>query len=84
MSGPDWLAGLRERALAEGIAPATWDRAMAGVAPDLEVVARDLDQPEFTRTTWDYLDRAVSDALRAIDQLSVLFTQIRAECEFPS
>jgi hypothetical protein len=28
------------------------------------------------------LDRAVGDALRAIDQLSVLFTQVRAECEF--
>lgn len=30
------------------------------------------------------LDMAVSDALRAIDQLSVLFTQIRQECEFGS
>jgi len=30
------------------------------------------------------LDAAVSDALRAIDQLSVLFTQIRHECEFES
>ncbi|AWM37636.1 hypothetical protein GobsT_43660 [Gemmata obscuriglobus] len=30
------------------------------------------------------LDHAVSDALRAIDQLAVLFTQIRLECEFPS
>ena len=29
------------------------------------------------------LDAAVSDALRAIDQLAVLFTQIRQECEFP-
>ena len=29
------------------------------------------------------LDRAVSDTQRAIDQLSVLFTQIRAECEYP-
>jgi hypothetical protein len=28
------------------------------------------------------LDGAVSDALRAIDQLSVLFTQVRQECEF--
>ena len=26
----------------------------------------------------------LSDALRAIDQLSALFTQIRQECEFPS
>lgn len=29
------------------------------------------------------LDRAVSDALGAIDQLSGLFTQIRHECEYP-
>jgi hypothetical protein len=29
------------------------------------------------------LDVAVSDALRAIDQLSVLFVQIRQECECP-
>ena len=28
------------------------------------------------------LDAAVSDALRAIDQLAVLFTQIRQDCEF--
>lgn len=29
------------------------------------------------------LDAAVSNALRAIDQLAVLFVQIRQECEFP-
>lgn len=29
------------------------------------------------------LDAAVSDALRAIDQLAVLFTQVRHECECP-
>jgi hypothetical protein len=30
------------------------------------------------------LDAAVSDALRAIDQLAVLFTQVRNDCEFGS
>jgi hypothetical protein len=30
------------------------------------------------------LDATVSDALRAIDQLAVLFTQIRQDCEFGS
>jgi hypothetical protein len=30
------------------------------------------------------LDEAVSDALRAIDQLAVIFTQIRQDCEFGS
>ncbi|MDB5307144.1 MAG: hypothetical protein JWO38_1346 [Gemmataceae bacterium] len=29
------------------------------------------------------LDQAVSETLRAIDQLAVLFTQIRHECEYP-
>ncbi|MFO0800207.1 MAG: hypothetical protein U0804_22295 [Gemmataceae bacterium] len=29
------------------------------------------------------LDAGVSEVLRAIDQLSVLFTQIRADCEYP-
>jgi hypothetical protein len=28
------------------------------------------------------LDRAVSDTLRAIDQLATLFTQVRQECEY--
>ena len=29
------------------------------------------------------IDQTVSDTLRAIDQLSVLFAQIRNECEYP-
>ncbi len=32
----------------------------------------------------DPLDRAASDTMRAIDQMSVLFAQVRQECEFPS
>jgi len=32
---------------------------------------------------WEPLDRTVADALRAIDQLTVLFVQIRNECEYP-
>ncbi len=31
----------------------------------------------------DELDKAVSDVLRAIDQLATLFIQIRQECEYP-
>jgi len=30
----------------------------------------------------DELDKAVSDTLRAIDQLATLFVQIRQECEY--
>jgi hypothetical protein len=35
-------------------------------------------------TVVEPLDAAVSNTLRAIDQLSVLFTQVRQECEFGS
>ena len=32
---------------------------------------------------WEPLDRLVSEALRAIDQVAVLFTQVRNDCEYP-
>ena len=32
---------------------------------------------------WEPMDLTVGDTLRAIDQLTVLFTQIRGECEYP-
>lgn len=39
---------------------------------------------EFEEQVWAPLDRQVSDVLRAVDQLAVLFTQVRQECEFGS
>ena len=56
-----WVADLRVEALASGISADTFDRAFAGVRPDPQVLALDLDQPEFERPIWDYLDAAVSD-----------------------
>jgi hypothetical protein len=38
---------------------------------------------EFHDNTFEPLDKTVTDVLRAIDQVSVLFTQIRTECEYP-
>ena len=38
------------------------DAALAGLSPDPEVVRRDRSQSEFTKTIWDYLDSAASDA----------------------
>jgi len=38
---------------------------------------------EHGEAVWEPLDQNVSDTLRAIDQLTVLFSQIRAECEYP-
>ena len=37
---------------------------------------------QFEETVWQPLDQMVTDALRGIDQLAVLFTQIRQECEY--
>ena len=57
----DWVAGFRGRALAAGISSATFDDAMADVHFLPDVVERDRKQDEFTKTIWDYLDKAVSD-----------------------
>jgi len=55
-----WIAAFRPRALAQGITKATLDAALSGVNLRPDVIERDRTQAEFTRTIWDYLDRAVS------------------------
>jgi membrane-bound lytic murein transglycosylase B len=55
-----WLAGFRGRALAQGISVAVLDDALAGVTYLPDVIRRDRNQNEFTKTIWDYLDTAVS------------------------
>ncbi len=44
----------------------------------------DAARKDFDESTWQPMDRTVSDLLRAVDQLSVLFAQIRQDCEYPS
>ena len=57
----EWLAQLRVEALAEGISPATFDRALAGVKePEPEVIASDRNQPELKLSLESYLGRLVS------------------------
>ncbi|WP_439136486.1 lytic murein transglycosylase [Roseicyclus sp.] len=56
-----WRAAFRNRALAQGIRPETFDRAFAGVVVNPRVINRDSNQAEFSRTLWEYLDGAVSD-----------------------
>jgi membrane-bound lytic murein transglycosylase B len=56
-----WIVDFRPRALAAGIDAATFDTAFRNAAFDPVVIDRDRNQGEFTRTIWDYLDRAVSD-----------------------
>jgi lytic murein transglycosylase len=61
MDFADWRRDFRTRALADGISPSVFDRVMAGVTPDPDVIRRDRNQSEFTKTIWDYLSTAVSD-----------------------
>lgn len=56
-----WVRGFRGRALAQGISPAVFDRAFRGVRYDPEVIDRDRNQGEFTKTIWQYLNTAVSE-----------------------
>ena len=58
----DWVGDFRPRALAQGIRPRTFDIAFKTVMFDRKVVERDRNQSEFTKTLWDYLDSATSDA----------------------
>lgn len=56
-----WLDGFQARARAAGIRQDVLDRAFAGVSPNADIIGRDRNQAEFTRTLWDYLDSAVSE-----------------------
>ena len=57
-----WIEGFRRRASAAGISTSTFNRAFKGVRYDTDVIQRDRNQPEFTKTIWDYLDSAASDS----------------------
>jgi membrane-bound lytic murein transglycosylase B len=56
-----WREGFRARALEKGISEATWNRAMAHIAPDMTVFKEMDDQPEFNEQIWQYINRRVSD-----------------------
>lgn len=56
-----WINGFRSRARAQGIQPRTLDRAFRGIRYDQDVIRRDRNQSEFTKTIWEYLDSAASD-----------------------
>ncbi len=57
-----WVQGFRARALGKGISAATFDRAFRGVSYNPDVITKDRNQSEFTKTIWDYLDSAASDS----------------------
>jgi membrane-bound lytic murein transglycosylase B len=57
----DWITAFKPRALVAGIANDTFMRAFQGVTFSPAIVEKDRNQNEFTKTIWDYLDKAVSD-----------------------
>lgn len=84
----DWAAAFRPKAEAAGIAPAVIDAAFEGLAPVPKVLERDYNQTEFTRTIWDYLDRAVSadrvaGGQRALRDQAALLQRIEAQYGVP-
>ena len=58
----NWIGAFKARAMAQGIRAPVLDQAFRGVRYDADVIRRDRNQSEFTKTIWDYLDSATSDA----------------------
>ena len=58
----EWLVEFEARAVEAGISAPVVSAALNGVTYDPEVIKRDRNQSEFTKTIWDYLGTAVSDA----------------------
>jgi len=56
-----WRDSFRLRAVAQGIPEHVFEYAFADLKLLPDVIDRDRRQDEFTRTIWDYLDRAVSE-----------------------
>lgn len=56
-----WLRAFKPRAEARGISPQVLERALGNVRYDPDVIRRDRNQSEFTKTIWQYLDSAASD-----------------------
>ncbi len=55
------LAAMWPQAARRGISPASYQRFTAALTPDLRIMDLLDAQPEFTKSTWDYLDLLVSD-----------------------
>jgi membrane-bound lytic murein transglycosylase B len=55
-----FVAGFRATAVQAGIDPQVYDASMTGVARNPRVEELNLQQPEFVKPVWDYLDGAVS------------------------
>lgn len=57
-----WIRAYKVKASRQGISQSVLDRAFRGVQYNADVVRRDRNQSEFTKTLWEYLDSAASDS----------------------
>jgi lytic murein transglycosylase len=57
----NWIGAFKERALSQGIGATVLDQAFDGVTYDVDIIKRDRNQSEFTKTIWEYLDSAASE-----------------------
>jgi membrane-bound lytic murein transglycosylase B len=55
-----FVANFRATAIQAGIDPQVYDASTAGIVRNSDVEALNLEQPEFVKPIWDYLDGAVS------------------------
>jgi lytic murein transglycosylase len=58
----NWILAFKSRARAQGIDASVLERAFDGVTYDADIIRRDRNQSEFTKTIWDYLDSAASES----------------------
>lgn len=56
-----WVNSFKQQAVQQGISSATLDRAFQNVTLNEKVLELDRRQPEFTRTFWQYFNKAVTD-----------------------
>jgi membrane-bound lytic murein transglycosylase B len=78
-----WRKDFRSRALAQGVSASVYDAALGAAEFLPAVVDRDRRQDEFTKTIWDYLDKAVSEdriasGQKALKKHAALFDRIEA------
>lgn len=76
-----WLARLRHEAVSRGISPQTLDEALQGVSPIPRVLELDRQQPEFTLTFEQYLERVapqsrIDDGRRLLAENRALLVRI--------
>ena len=57
-----WKQDFRAEALEQGIQASLFDKSVAGLTLDPDIIRLDNSQPEFTRNIWEYLDNATSVA----------------------